>query len=572
MTKYVIVTGGVVSSLGKGVAAASLGRLLKCMGFSVDLLKLDPYINVDPGTMNPFQHGEVFVTEDGAETDLDLGHYERFLDQSFTRDNNVTSGQIYHHVISMERRGDYLGGTVQVIPHITDEIKDRIRRLSGGDRRDVVIVEVGGTVGDIESLPFLEAIRQLRLEVGRENLLVLHVTLLPYISTADELKTKPTQHSVRDLRQIGIQPDVILCRTDRGLPESIKSKIALYCNVETRAVIDAIDVASIYEVPRNLLAGGLPQIVCQKLGLPERPIDFREWEAFLDRAAHPRGRVTVAICGKYVDLKDAYKSVSESLFLAGVENEVEVDVRWVDAETLVNGIVDEMLDDVDGILVPGGFGSRGVPGKLSAVQFAREKRVPFLGLCLGMQVAAIEIARHVVGIPAANSSEFDPSTPDPVIDILPEQKSIVDKGATMRLGNYECTLVPGTLAARTYGTEVAYERHRHRFEFNKHYEKSFEGAGVVFSGRWKQKGLVEIMELPGHPWFLGCQFHPEFRSRPGKPHPLFAGFVKAARDRARTARAADDEDPGQDGGPAHPASSAREDAYTILAPPAASRT
>lgn len=544
MTKYVVVTGGVVSSLGKGVAAASLGRLLKCMGFSVDLLKLDPYINVDPGTMNPFQHGEVFVTEDGAETDLDLGHYERFLDQSFKRDNNVTAGQIYHHVISMERRGDYLGGTVQVIPHITDEIKDRIRRLSDGDRRDVVIVEVGGTVGDIESLPFLEAIRQLRLEVGRDNLLVLHVTLLPYISTADELKTKPTQHSVRDLRQIGIQPDVLICRSEKALPESIKSKIALYCNVEQRAVIDAVDVSSIYEVPKNLLEAGLAQIVCKKLDLEERPIQFAAWEAFLERAAHPRGRVTIAICGKYVDLKDAYKSVAESLLLAGVENEVEVDIRWVDSESLTEETAPEMLDEMDGILVPGGFGPRGVPGKLAAVRYAREEGVPFFGLCLGMQVAAIEIARHVLGIAEANSSEFDPQTEDPVIDLLPEQKAVVDKGATMRLGNYECALLPGSLAARSYGVASVFERHRHRFEFNKRYEKRFEEAGVVFSGRWPQKGLVEILELPGHPWFLGCQFHPEFRSRPGKPHPLFHGFVKAAKERAcRTEETPDDEEP-----------------------------
>ncbi len=563
MTKYVVVTGGVVSSLGKGVAAASLGRLLKCMGFSVDLLKLDPYINVDPGTMNPFQHGEVFVTEDGAETDLDLGHYERFLDQSFSRDNNVTAGQIYHHVISMERRGDYLGGTVQVIPHITDEIKDRIRRLAAGDRRDVVIVEVGGTVGDIESLPFLEAIRQLRLEVGRENLIVLHVTLLPYISTADELKTKPTQHSVRDLRQIGIQPDVLLCRSERPLPESIKSKIALYCNVEQHAVIDAIDVASIYEVPRNLLAAGLPQIVCRLLALPERPVDFRTWEAFLDRAENLEGRVRVAICGKYVDLKDAYKSVSESLFLAGVENGVEVDVRWVDSESLTGDSVEETLGSMDGILVPGGFGSRGVPGKLAAVRFARERRIPYFGLCLGMQVAAIEIARNVVGIREANSSEFDPNTPDPVIDLLPEQKSIVDKGATMRLGNYECALEPGSLAARCYGTPVVFERHRHRFEFNKRYEPAFEDAGVVFSGRWPQKGLVEILELPGHPWFLGCQFHPEFRSRPGKPHPLFFGFVRAAKE---CAQSSPDEGDDEESGP-EPAESLRAAAEVHLARP-----
>ena len=546
MTKYVVVTGGVVSSLGKGVAAASLGRLLKSQGFSIDLLKLDPYINVDPGTMNPFQHGEVFVTEDGAETDLDLGHYERFLDQSFKRDNNVTAGQIYHHVISMERRGDYLGGTVQVIPHITDEIKDRIRRLSDGDRRDVVIVEVGGTVGDIESLPFLEAIRQLRLEVGRENVIVLHVTLLPYIATAAELKTKPTQHSVRDLRQIGIQPDVILCRSEMPLPESIKSKIALYCNVEPRAVIDAIDVKSIYEVPRNFLHAGLPKIVCQKLGLPDRPLDFREWESFLDRAANPRGKVRIAVCGKYVDLKDAYKSISESLFLAGVENQVEVDIRWVDSETLSEDTVEDTLESMDGILVPGGFGSRGVPGKLAAVRFAREQRIPFFGVCLGMQVAAIEIARHMVGLPEASSFEFDPETPDPVIDLLPEQKGITDKGATMRLGNYECVLTPGTLAARMYGESVVFERHRHRFEFNKRYEPAFEKAGVVFSGRWPQKGLVEIMELPGHPWFLGCQFHPEFRSRPGKPHPLFYGFVRASKEYSESPQALDDDESAED--------------------------
>ncbi|HET9886703.1 MAG TPA: CTP synthase [bacterium] len=543
MTKYVVVTGGVVSSLGKGVAAASLGRLLKSQGFSIDLLKLDPYINVDPGTMNPFQHGEVFVTEDGAETDLDLGHYERFLDQSFKRDNNVTAGQIYHHVISMERRGDYLGGTVQVIPHITDEIKDRIRRLSDGDRRDVVIVEVGGTVGDIESLPFLEAIRQMRLEVGRENVLFLHVTLLPYIATAAELKTKPTQHSVRDLRQIGIQPDIILCRSEMPLPESIKSKIALYCNVEPRAVIDAIDVKSIYEVPENFHQAGLAKIVCQKLGLPDRPLDFREWESFLHRVHHPKGKVHIAVCGKYVDLKDAYKSISESLFLAGVENEVAVDIRWVDSENLSEETVEDTLGSMDGILVPGGFGSRGVPGKLAAVRFARERGIPFFGVCLGMQVAAVEIARHMVGLPEANSFEFDPQTPDAVIDLLPEQKSITDKGATMRLGNYECALTKGSLAAKEYGEPVVFERHRHRFEFNKRYEAAFEKAGVVFSGRWPQKGLVEIMELPGHPWFLGCQFHPEFRSRPGKPHPLFYGFVRAAKE---AQAAMEDDEPAED--------------------------
>ena len=547
MTKYVIVTGGVVSSLGKGVAGASLGRLLKSQGFSVNMMKLDPYINVDPGTMNPFQHGEVFVTDDGAETDLDLGHYERFLDQSVSQDNNVTSGQIYHHVISMERRGDYLGGTVQVIPHITDEIKDRIRRLSDGDRCDVVIVEVGGTIGDIESLPFLEAVRQLRLDVGPDNLVFIHVTLLPYIAAAHELKTKPTQHSVRDLRQIGIQPDVLLCRTDRPIPESLKEKISLYCNVEKKAVIPAPDVGSIYEVPRNLARAGLHRIVGEKLRLPERELDLGEWERFLDRREACRSAVRIAICGKYIDLKDAYKSVSESLLLAGVENDARVDIEWVDTENLTDDVIDRVLGRVDGVLVPGGFGSRGIEGKVRAVRWARENRVPYLGICLGMQVAAIEIGRTLVGIPEAGSSEFEPDVADPVIDLLPEQKSIVDKGATMRLGAYECALVPGTKAQRAYGENRVFERHRHRYEFNKRYEKSFETAGVVFSGRWPEKGLVEIMELPDHPWFVGCQFHPEFRSRPGKPHPLFRGFVGAA---VAYREADDDEAPADEGEPA----------------------
>ncbi len=532
MTKYVIVTGGVVSSLGKGVAAASLGRLLKCQGFSVTLLKLDPYINVDPGTMNPFQHGEVFVTDDGAETDLDLGHYERFLDQSFSQDNNVTSGQIYHHVISMERRGDYLGGTVQVIPHITDEIKDRIRKLSDSDRRDVVIVEVGGTVGDIESLPFLEAVRQLRLDVGPENLLFIHVTLLPWVGAADELKTKPTQHSVRDLRQIGIQPDVLLCRTDRHVPESLKEKIALYCNVEKRAVIPAPDVNTIYEVPRNLKSSELHRIVGRKLGLEDRALDFGEWEAFLDREERASKPVRIALCGKYVDLKDAYKSVSESLYLSGVENDARVDIQWVDSEALTPDTAEETLEGVDGILVPGGFGSRGIEGKIAAVRYAREQGIPYLGICLGLQVAAMEFARNVAGIPLAGSSEFDVDCEDPVIDLLPEQKRVVDKGATMRLGAYECALVPGTRAAEAYGTDRVFERHRHRYEFNKRYEQAFEEKGAVFSGRWPEKSLVEILEIPSHPWFVSCQFHPEFRSRPGRPHPLFREFVAASVRRA----------------------------------------
>ena len=540
MTKYVIVTGGVVSSLGKGVAAASLGRLLKSQGFSVALLKLDPYINVDPGTMNPFQHGEVFVTDDGAETDLDLGHYERFLDQSLSRDNNVTSGQIYYHVISMERRGDYLGGTVQVIPHITDEIKDRIRKLSDGDRRDVVIVEVGGTVGDIESLPFLEAVRQLRLEVGPRNLLFLHLTLLPFIAAADELKTKPTQHSVRDLRQIGIQPDVLVCRTDRPIPQGIKEKIALYCNVETDAVIPAPDVKSIYEVPVHLKSAGLHRIVGEKLDLPKRDLDLSGWEAFLERNRRASDRVRIVLCGKYVELKDAYKSVAESLMLAGVEHGTKVDIDWVDSELLANEGPEGIFAGADGILVPGGFGSRGIDGKVAAARWARERNIPYLGICLGLQVAAMEIARNVLGLSGAGSSEFDPECAEPVIDLLPEQRAIIDKGATMRLGAYECVLVPGTQAAAAYGVPAAFERHRHRYEFNKRYEAAFERAGIVFSGRWPEKGLVEILEIPDHPWFVACQFHPEFRSRPGNPHPLFAGFVGAAL--AHSKRDGDDED------------------------------
>ncbi|MAF27618.1 MAG: CTP synthase [Gemmatimonadota bacterium] len=532
MTKYVIVTGGVVSSLGKGVAAASLGMLLKRQGFSVTLLKLDPYINVDPGTMNPFQHGEVFVTDDGAETDLDLGHYERFLDQAFSRDNNATAGQIYHRVISKERRGDFLGGTVQVIPHITNEIKDRIRRLSDEDQCDVVIVEIGGTVGDIESLPFLEAVRQLRLDVGSENAVFVHVTLVPFIRAADEMKTKPTQHSVRDLRQIGVQPDVLLCRSEMPIPEAVREKIALFCNVDPKAVIEAVDVPTIYEIPRRFHASPLMEIIGGKLGLEAPMPDISEWNAFLDRMKECRERVEIAVCGKYVELQDAYKSIHEALGHAAVHHGRKLAVRWVDSEELENGSAEDGLRGVDGVLVPGGFGSRGIEGKVAAVQYAREHGVPYFGICLGMQVAAAEIGRNVVGLTGATSTEFDPDTPHPVIDLLPEQKGVVDMGATMRLGACECELAPGTLAAEAYGTRTVSERHRHRFEFNKNYESQFEKAGVVFSGRWSDKGLVEIMELPGHPWFVGCQFHPEFLSRPERPHPLFSGFVGACAEHA----------------------------------------
>ncbi|WP_027717962.1 CTP synthase [Desulfovirgula thermocuniculi] len=528
MAKFIFITGGVVSSLGKGITAASLGRLLKSRGLKVAIQKLDPYINIDPGTMSPYQHGEVFVTEDGAETDLDLGHYERFIDSNLTRSSNVTTGVIYWSVITKERRGDYLGATVQVIPHITNEIKERVLQIARETGADVVITEIGGTVGDIESLPFLEAIRQLRTDLGRENVMYIHVTLVPYLKVANELKTKPTQHSVKELRSIGIQPDVIVCRTERPLTRELEEKIALFCDIEPRAVIQAVDAASIYEVPLMLEKEGLGEITVERLGLSCHPPDLRDWEEMVNRMKNLQGRVIIGLVGKYVSLPDAYISVVEALRHAGLHHGVAVEVRWVNSEELEYRPVSGYLEGVDGILVPGGFGDRGIEGKIKAVQFARENGVPFLGICLGMQLAVVEYARHVLKWAGANSSEFDPQTPYPVIDLLPEQKNIDRLGGTMRLGSYPCRLLPGTLAHRAYREEMVHERHRHRYELNNAYRRELSQAGLVFSGTSPDGYLVEITELPGHPWFLGTQFHPEFKSRPNRPHPLFRDFVGAA--------------------------------------------
>ncbi|MFN0150207.1 MAG: CTP synthase [bacterium] len=533
MVRYVFVTGGVVSSLGKGIAAASLGRLLKERGLVVTMQKFDPYINVDPGTMNPFQHGEVFVTNDGAETDLDLGHYERFLDTDLTRASSVSAGQIYHEVIQRERRGDYLGATIQVIPHITDEIKSRITGLGRSTGADIVICEIGGTVGDIESLPFLEAIRQLRLELGRERTLFIHLTLVPYINAAHELKTKPTQHSVRSLLEIGIQPDILVCRTEKPLSAGIREKIALFTNVSRESVIEARDVTSIYEVPLVLHRGGLDRLVADAFSLDGPDPDLASWRDLVDRALHPQGSVKIALCGKYTHLVDAYKSVVEALRHAGIENNLGVEIVWVESEQLEDPERRRVLETVDGILVPGGFGGRGIEGKVRAIQYARENSVPFLGLCLGMQCAVIEFARNVCGLDAANSSEFDPETAHPVIHLLPEQRGVVGMGATMRLGSQPCRLAEGSRARDIYrATEIA-ERHRHRYEFNNDFAAMFESKGMNLSGREPAKNLVEIVEIPAHPWFVACQFHPELASRPNRAHPLFREFVRAAAARSR---------------------------------------
>ncbi|WP_404980670.1 CTP synthase [Carboxydichorda subterranea] len=532
-TRFIFITGGVVSSLGKGITAASIGRLLKSRGLSVSIAKLDPYINVDPGTMSPLQHGEVYVTDDGAETDLDLGHYERFIDVSLSRLNNVTAGTIYWSVITRERRGDFLGGTVQVIPHVTNEIKERILRLAGEPPVDVVIVEVGGTVGDIESLPFLEAIRQLRTDLGRDSCFYVHVTLVPYIRASGELKTKPTQHSVKELRSIGIQPDAIVCRSDRPLTEEIKAKIALFCDIEPDAVIPNPDAESIYEVPLTFARERLDEIILERLKLPGRPRDLGEWEEIVRRIHEPKHRVEVAVVGKYVALPDAYLSVVEALNHGGIASDARVDIRWVDSEKLEE--VDdpgEYLGGVGGILVPGGFGSRGIEGKIRAAQYARERAIPYLGLCLGMQVAVIEIARHVGHLEGANSTEFDPNTPHPVIDLMPEQREVADKGGTMRLGLYPCRLAEESISRELYGTELVYERHRHRYEVNNAYREVLERCGVRWAGTSPDDRLVELMELPGHPFFVASQFHPELRSRPNRPHPLFRGFVRSALEYA----------------------------------------
>ncbi len=536
MTRYVFVTGGVVSSLGKGIAAASLATILEARGLNVTIMKLDPYINVDPGTMNPFQHGEVFVTEDGAETDLDLGHYERFIRTKMTKGNNFTSGRIYADVIRKERRGEYLGGTVQVIPHITDEIKRRI--LDVGREKDVVLVEIGGTVGDIESLPFLEAIRQLRIEQGTGTTLFIHLTLVPYIAAAGEIKTKPTQHSVKELRSIGIQPDILLCRSEHALSEHERSKIALFTNVEKRAVIPVQDVKSIYQIPIELHNQGLDAIVCEKLGLNTRKADLHEWQAVLNEIASVDGEVTVAMVGKYLDHKDAYKSLSEALIHAGIHTRAKVTVKAVDAEQLESYGVGA-LEDVDAILVPGGFGNRGIEGKILAAQYARESNTPYLGICLGMQVAVIEYARHKAGLPTANSSEFDGETSAPVVGLVTEwvradggvetRTQASDLGGTMRLGGQQCHLLPNTTARKLYGKESIVERHRHRYEVNPQYIEQLEKAGLTVSARSQDKSLVEMIELADHPWFLACQFHPEFTSTPRDGHPLFSGFINAAR-------------------------------------------
>ncbi len=528
MSKFVFVTGGVVSSLGKGITAASLGRLLKSRGVKVAIQKLDPYINIDPGTMSPYQHGEVFVTDDGAETDLDLGHYERFTDVNLSRNSNVTTGGIYWSVISKERRGDYLGATVQVIPHITNEIKDRVVRHARETQAEVVITEIGGTVGDIESLPFLEAIRQLRTDLGRENVMYIHVTLVPYLKVANELKTKPTQHSVKELRSIGIQPDVIVCRTEKRFSKEIKEKLALFCDIDKNAVIQAVDATSIYEVPLMLEEEGMAEIVVQRLGLSCGEPDLADWRDMVDRMKNLTGSVVIGLVGKYVSLPDAYFSVAEALRHAGLHHGVAVQIRWINSEELEEIPPARYLSDVDGILVPGGFGDRGIEGKINAVGYARKEKIPYLGICLGMQLAVVEFARNVMGWRGANSSEFNQNTPYPVIDLLPEQKELDRMGGTMRLGQYPCRLLPGTLAQRAYGQEIINERHRHRYELNNNYRRELSDGGLTISGTLPDGYLVEIIELPGHPWFVATQFHPEFKSRPNRPHPLFRDFIGAA--------------------------------------------
>ena len=537
--KYVFVTGGVVSALGKGIVAASLGRLLKARGLRVQLQKFDPYLNVDPGTMSPFQHGEVFVTEDGAETDLDIGHYERFVDENFLRSASHSAGAIWDTVLRKERKGDFLGATVQVIPHITNEIKARIRRASENEPTDVVISEIGGTVGDIESLPFLEAIRQFRREVGPENVMYVHVTLVPFIEAAGELKTKPTQHSVNELRRIGIHPDVVVCRSHEELSRDIREKIALFADVDPRAVVASPDVPDVYLVPEVLQREGLDRLVCEKLELAGGEVDLGEWAELTRRIDERRELVEIALVGKYVKLQDAYLSVHEALKHAGLHNGCAVRVRWVDAEHMSYEEAAELLDTVDGVLVPGGFGSRGWEGKILACRVARERRIPYLGICLGMHVAVSEFARHVVGLDGANSTEMDPETPHPVIDLLPDQKGVEDLGGTMRLGAQAVELADATRVRELYNETVILERHRHRYEVNNRFREQLVDAGLVVAGTFEQGRLVEIVELPDHPWFVASQFHPEFKSRPTRPAPLFHGFVGAALERARQRAAAD---------------------------------
>lgn len=532
-TKYIFVTGGVVSSLGKGITAASLGRLLKSRGYRVTIQKFDPYINIDPGTMSPYQHGEVFVTDDGAETDLDLGHYERFIDINLSKNSNTTTGKIYQSVINKERRGDYLGGTVQVIPHITNEIKERVFRVGQQDNADFVITEIGGTVGDIESLPFLEAIRQVKKDVGKNDVLYIHVTLVPYISAAGELKTKPTQHSVKELRSIGISPDIIVCRSEKPISKEMREKMAMFCDVDPDAVIQNLTARSIYEVPMLMEEQGLDTIVLRKLEMEDKPKDMQGWHDMVARILKKYDKkVTIAVVGKYVALQDAYISITESLRHAAVANEAELDIHWVNAEEIEADDTDmaKVMAGVDGILVPGGFGNRGIEGKIKAIQYAREHKIPFFGICLGMQCAVIEFARHVCGMADANSSEFNPNSTHPVIDLMPEQLDVEDLGGTMRLGLYPCKVYPDTLTSKAYNAELIYERHRHRYEFNNAFREEIVGKGLVLGGTLPNGRLVEIVELPEseHPWFFGAQFHPEFKSRPTNPHPLFREFVGAA--------------------------------------------
>ncbi len=529
-TKYIFVTGGVVSSLGKGITAASLGQLLKSRGLKVTIQKFDPYINVDPGTMSPYQHGEVFVTDDGAETDLDLGHYERFIDINLNKNSNVTTGKIYWSVLNKERQGEYLGRTVQVIPHITNEIKERITRVAKDREVDVVITEIGGTVGDIESLPFLEAIRQIKNDVGKENVMYVHVTLMPYLSKAGELKTKPTQHSVKELRSIGIQPDVLICRTAHPLSEDIKEKIALFCDLDPSEVIENMDADSIYELPLMLEREGLPQLVIEHLGLECNDLDLTEWTKLVENMKKTKGNIKIALVGKYVELKDAYLSVAEALRHGGIENSIDVNIDWIQSDEVNEQNYKKILEDADGILVPGGFGERGIEGKILAARYARENNIPYLGICLGMQVAVIEFARNVLGLKNANSSEVESNTPYPIIDLMPEQKDIDTIGGKMRLGLYPCKLIEETKAKKAYKQEIIYERHRHRYEFNNEYREKIEEKGLKISGLSPDERMVEIIELENHPWFVAVQFHPEFKSRPTRCHPLFREFVKAAKE------------------------------------------
>ncbi len=529
MTKYIFVTGGVVSSVGKGITVASIGRILKSRSISVSVQKLDPYINVDPGTMSPYQHGEVFVTQDGAETDLDLGHYERFIDANLTTASSVTTGQIYSTIIAKERRGDFLGGTIQVVPHVTNEIKERFSEVARQSGADVVIVEVGGTVGDIEGLPFLEAIRQMRSDVGRDNVLYVHVTLLPHLSATGELKTKPTQHSVNELRRIGIQPDIIVCRSDQPITEEIRSKIALFCDVKRQAVVPLPTLPIIYETPLILEEAGLGQLIVEMLDLPAREQDLNEWRQLVERMKEAKESVSIAIVGKYVELRDSYISVREALRHAAVCYDRDVEILWIPSEQLEKDGSDDLLHSAQGIVVPGGFGIRGIEGMVNAARYARENKIPYLGLCLGMHVMVIEFARYVLGSRAPNSTEFDLETPYPVIDLLPEQRNVMDKGGSMRLGGYPCHLVRGTRAADSYGEPVVYERHRHRLEFNNDFRETLEQAGMVYSGLSPEGKLVEIIEVRDHPWMVGTQFHPEFRSRPNRPHPLFRDLIGVAK-------------------------------------------